>query len=163
MFMLIVFLIWTRPFLRPHCKIFSTLFYPCAVQIINAWVNEYYHSFVPFTGKVCKSVPSSAWPPSNDLNVVTRGVSRHFTNRISLSFLELLQFFLCEGDHGCGECLFPLCLWVALCTVNGRREVILTNPATKLQKLLERETGFSCLFFVWLLFWENMILQWPGI
>ena len=65
------------PLLRPRCTRLSTLSHPYSVQLSNARVNQYSHSFIPFTGKLWNSLPFAVFPSSYDLNSFKREVSRH--------------------------------------------------------------------------------------
>lgn len=49
---------------------------PYVVQIPYASVNQYFHSFIPVTGKLCNSFNSSVFPSYN-LNAFKREVMRH--------------------------------------------------------------------------------------
>ena len=56
----------------------STSSHPYFIRLPNARVNQYLHSFIPYTGKFGISLPMSVFPPAYDLNSFKRGVSRHF-------------------------------------------------------------------------------------
>ena len=68
------------PLPRPHCTRLSTSFHPYSVHLPNARVNQYLHSFIPYTGKLCNSFPLSVFPPAHDFNSFKRGVSRHLSH-----------------------------------------------------------------------------------
>ena len=59
------------PLPGPRCTRLSTCSHPYSVHLSNARVNQYLHSFIPFTGKVCNSLPLTAY----DLKSFKRGVS----------------------------------------------------------------------------------------
>ena len=65
------------PLPRPRCTRLSTSSHPYSVHLPNARVNQYLHSFIPYTGKLWNSLPLSVFPPAYDLNSFKRGVSRH--------------------------------------------------------------------------------------
>ncbi|MPC32023.1 hypothetical protein E2C01_025326 [Portunus trituberculatus] len=65
------------PLLRSRCTRLSTSSHPYSVHLPNARVNQYLHSFIPYTGKLWNSLPVSVFPPAYDLNSFKRGVSRH--------------------------------------------------------------------------------------
>ena len=65
---------------RPRRTRLSTLAHPYTVQIPYARVNQYFHSFIPSTGKLWNSLPLSVFPPAYDLDAFKRGVSRHLLN-----------------------------------------------------------------------------------
>ena len=56
------------PLPRPHCTRLSTSPHPYSVHFPNAIVNQYLHSFIPYTGKLWNSLPRSVFPPVCDLN-----------------------------------------------------------------------------------------------
>ena len=60
----------------PHCTSRSTS-HPYSVHLYNARVNQYLHSFVPYTGKLWDSITLCVFPSAYDLNSFKRGVSRH--------------------------------------------------------------------------------------
>ena len=64
----------------PHCTKLSTSSHPYSVHLPNATVNQYLHSFIPYTGKLWNSIPMSVFPPAYDLNSFKRGVSRHLSH-----------------------------------------------------------------------------------
>ncbi|ORD92879.1 hypothetical protein ECANGB1_2401, partial [Enterospora canceri] len=68
------------PLPRPRCTRLSTSSHPYSVHLPNARVNQYLHSFIPYTGKLWNSLPLSVFPPAYDLNSFKRGVSRHLSN-----------------------------------------------------------------------------------
>ena len=61
---------------RPRCTRFSTSSHPYFVHLSNARVNQYLHSFIPYTGKLWNSL-CLFYLPAYDLNSFKRGVSRH--------------------------------------------------------------------------------------
>ena len=65
------------PLPRPRCTRLSTFSHPYSIQLTNARVNQYLHSFIPFTGRLWNSLPDSVFPPSYNLDSFKRGVSRH--------------------------------------------------------------------------------------
>ena len=65
---------------RPRYTRLSLQAHPYTVQTPYARVNQYLHSFIPFTGKLWNSLPASVFPPVYDLNAFKRGVSRHLCN-----------------------------------------------------------------------------------
>ena len=68
------------PLPRPRCTRLSTHSHPYSVYLPNARVNQYLHSFIPFTGKLWNSLPVSIFPPSYNLAFFKREVSRHLPN-----------------------------------------------------------------------------------
>ena len=68
------------PLQRPRCTRLATSSHPYSVQPPNARVNQYLHSFIPFTGKLWNSLPDSVFPPDYDLNFFKREVSRHLSS-----------------------------------------------------------------------------------
>ena len=71
--------VWPLPLPRPSCTKFSTSSHPSSVHLPNARVNQYLHSFIPYTDKLWNSLPLSVFSPSYDLNSFKKGVSRPFT------------------------------------------------------------------------------------
>ena len=65
------------PLPRPRCTRLS-ISHPYSVHFSNAKFNQYFHSFIPYTGKLWNSLPLSVFPSSYDLNSFKRGGSRHF-------------------------------------------------------------------------------------
>ena len=63
-------------FPRPRCTRLS-ISHPYSVHLSNTRVNQYLHSFIPYTGKLWNSLPVSVFPPAYNLNSFKRGVSRH--------------------------------------------------------------------------------------
>ena len=61
---------------RPRYTRLSTSSYPYSVHLPNARVNQYLHSLLPYTGKICNSLTLSVFPPAYDLRSFKRGVSR---------------------------------------------------------------------------------------
>ena len=53
--------------LRPSYTRLSTSSHPYSVYLPNARVNQYLHSFIPYTGKIWNSLPLSIFPPAYDL------------------------------------------------------------------------------------------------
>lgn len=43
----------------PHCTRLSTLAHPCIVQTPYTRVGQYFHSFIPFNGKIWNTLPSN--------------------------------------------------------------------------------------------------------
>ncbi|MPC28612.1 hypothetical protein E2C01_021820 [Portunus trituberculatus] len=70
--------------LQPCCTRLSSSFNPYSVQLFNTQVSKYSHSFIPFSGKLWNSLPTSVFPSSYNLTYFKREVSRH----LSLSFGE---------------------------------------------------------------------------
>ena len=54
------------PLPRPRCTRLSTSSHPYSVHLPNARVNQYIHSFIPYTGKLWYSLPLSVFPPAYD-------------------------------------------------------------------------------------------------
>ena len=50
------------PFLRPRCTRLSTSSHPYSVQLSNARVKQYLHSFIHYTGKLWNFLPLSVFP-----------------------------------------------------------------------------------------------------
>ena len=65
------------PLPRPRCTRLSTFSHPYSVHLPNARVNQYLHSFIPYTGKLWNSFHLYVFPLAYDLNTFKRGVSRH--------------------------------------------------------------------------------------
>ena len=59
----------------PPAQDFLLLHIPI-VHLSNARINQYLHSFIPYTGKLWSSLPFSNIPSAYDLNSFKRGVSR---------------------------------------------------------------------------------------
>ena len=51
--------------------------HPYSIHLSNAKVNQYLHSFIPYTSKLWNSLPLSVFIPAYDMNFFKRGVSRH--------------------------------------------------------------------------------------
>ena len=64
-------------FSQPHCTRLSTSFHSYSVHFCNARVNQYLYFFIPYTGKLWKSLPLSVFLPDYNLKSFKRGVSRH--------------------------------------------------------------------------------------
>ena len=62
---------------RHRCTRLSTSSHPYSVHLPNARVNQYLHSFIPYTNKLWNSLPLSVFSPAYDLNTFKREVSRH--------------------------------------------------------------------------------------
>ncbi len=69
------------PLPRPRCTRLSSQAQPFTVQIPYTRVNQHLQSFIPITRKLWRSLPFSVFPPSYDLNLLKRGVSRHLLIR----------------------------------------------------------------------------------
>ena len=65
------------PLPRPRCTRLSSHSHPYSVHLTNARVNQYLHSFIPFTGKLWNSLPFSIFPLSYNLTSFKSKVSRH--------------------------------------------------------------------------------------
>ena len=65
------------PLPRPRCTILSTSSYPCSVHLSNPRVNQYLHSFIPYSDKLWNSLSLSVFPPAYDS--FKRWVSRHLS------------------------------------------------------------------------------------
>merc|ERR1711914_50591 len=63
---------------RPRYTRLSVTSHPFSVEIPLTRVNQYNHSFFPFTGRLWNSLPSDLFPPAYDLDSFKKGVSRHF-------------------------------------------------------------------------------------
>ena len=68
------------PLPRPRCTRLSSHSHPYSVHLTNARVNQYLHSFIPFTGKLWNSLPVSIFPHSYNLTSFKSKVSRHLLN-----------------------------------------------------------------------------------
>merc|ERR1712035_134538 len=55
------------PLWWPRCTRLSTYSHSFSVQLSNVRVNQYLHSFIPFTGKLWNSFPESVFPFAFDL------------------------------------------------------------------------------------------------
>ena len=64
-------------FPQPRCTRLSACSHPYSVHLPNARVNQYFHSFITYTGKLWNTLYLSLFPPAYDLNSFKRGVSRH--------------------------------------------------------------------------------------
>ena len=64
---------------RPYCTRLASSSQPYSVHLSNARVNQYFQSFIPFSGKLWNSLPASVFPPAYDLNCFKREVSRHLS------------------------------------------------------------------------------------
>ena len=62
---------------RPRCTRLSNSFHIYSVYLPNARVNQYLHSFIPYTNKLWNSLPMFFFPPAYDLNSFKREVLRH--------------------------------------------------------------------------------------
>merc|ERR1712035_111623 len=60
------------PLMRPRCTRLSTFSHPNTVQTPYARVDQYLHSFIPFTGKLWNTLPSSVFPPFYNLGTFKR-------------------------------------------------------------------------------------------
>ena len=64
---------------RPYCTRLASSSQPYSIQLSNERVNQYFQSFIPFSGKLWNSLPASVFPPAYDLNCFKREVSRHLS------------------------------------------------------------------------------------
>ena len=53
--------------------------HPYSVHLSNAKFNQYFHSFIPYTGKLWNSLHMPVLPSVYDLNSFKRGVSRYLS------------------------------------------------------------------------------------
>ena len=53
---------------QPRCTRLASSSHPYSVYLSNARVNQYFQSFIPFSGKLWNSLPASVFPPAYDLN-----------------------------------------------------------------------------------------------
>ncbi|MPC27386.1 hypothetical protein E2C01_020556 [Portunus trituberculatus] len=65
--------------LRLRCTRLSSSSHSYSVQLTNARVNQHSHSFIPFSGKLWNSLPTSVFLSSYDFTSFKREVSRHFS------------------------------------------------------------------------------------
>lgn len=70
----------------PRCTRLSVLAHPYTVQSPYAWVDQYFHYFFLFTGKLWHCLPFSVFLSVYDLNGVKRWVSRHLLDRNCINF-----------------------------------------------------------------------------
>ncbi len=80
------------PLARPRRTPLSTFAHPYSFQTPYARVNQYLHSFIPFTGQLWNRLPVSVFPPSYDLQYFKREVSRQLASSSWLRFLIFLLF-----------------------------------------------------------------------
>ncbi len=81
------------PLLRLRCTCFCTQAHPFTVQIPYARVNQHFHAFIHFTGKLWNDLPLSVFPPAYDLNSFRRRASQTSLLMNLVSFRTLLFFF----------------------------------------------------------------------
>ena len=65
---------------RPRCTRLASSSHPYSDHLSNARVNQYFQPFIPFSGKLWNSLPSSVFPSAYDLNSFKREVSRHLSH-----------------------------------------------------------------------------------
>ena len=82
------------PVPRSRCTRFSTSSHFYSVHLSNAKVNQYLHSFLPYTGKLWNSLPLSVFPPAYDLNSFKRGVQDSSHAKVDFHLLALFLILL---------------------------------------------------------------------
>ncbi len=65
------------PLPRLHYTRLSTHAHPYTIQTPYARANQHFHSYIPFTGKLWNSPPSSVFPLAYDLTSFKKSISRH--------------------------------------------------------------------------------------
>ena len=89
-FMLTALLNLLTASLHPSHTLAAQYFLLLLILILsNERVNQYLHSFIPYTGKLWNFLPLSVFPPAYDLNSFKRGVSN-----VKLELHSLLLFLL---------------------------------------------------------------------
>ena len=85
--------VFINSYLRLRCTRLATSCHPYSVHLSTAGVNQYLHSFIPYTGKLWNSLPLSIFPPVYDLNSFKRECQ--YTSNVNWTSNPCFYFSCC--------------------------------------------------------------------